>query len=336
MTLYLTLQAIQAGHLSFDTSVTVSARAWRIGRSPRSSRMFLDVGDVVTVAQLLEGLLVASGNDAAEVLAETVAGSPDQFVNEMNAAAARLGMLDTHFVTPHGLPAPDESTSAWDMGLLARRILVENPDVIHYSSPRYATYAGIRQANWNNLVFRDPRVDGLKTGHTAEAGFSIVATAHQGPMRLVAVVLGAPTLQQRTAAAERLLDTGFARYGLVAIPWQRVVPSALPVYGGTAAQLPLDTAGPVRVLLPRDARPALVVSERITVSPFAPFSRGQRVGLLTVSREENVVLTMPLFAAATVGPGGVPTRMWGALQYVWSAITHQYRTTWSGAYTPHE
>jgi D-alanyl-D-alanine carboxypeptidase (penicillin-binding protein 5/6) len=336
MTLYLTLQAIQSGHLSLETPVTVSARAWRIGRHPRSSRMFLDVGDIVTVAQLLEGLLVASGNDAAEALAEAVAGSPEQFVTEMNASAARLGMRDTHFVTPHGLPAPEESTSAWDMAVLARRILLQNPDVVRYSSPRYATYAGITQANWNNLVFRDPRVDGLKTGHTAEAGFSIVATAHQGPMRLIAVVLGAPTLQQRTAVAERLLDTGFTRYGLVSVPWQGVVPAAVFVYGGTTTQLPLDTAGPVRVLLPRDTHPALIVSEQITVSPFAPFSRGQRVGLLTVSHEESVVLTMPLLAATTIEPGGVPTRMWGALQYALSALTHQYRTTWRGAYTPHE
>ena len=144
---------------------------------PGSSRMFLNVGDTVTVRQLLEGLMVASGNDAAEALAETVGGSAERFVDEMNTTAARLGLHDTHFVTPHGLPAPGEHVSASDMAMLARQILLEFPDATQYSRPQYETYAGIRQANWNNLVFRDPRVDGLKTGHTTESG-SLICGGH--------------------------------------------------------------------------------------------------------------------------------------------------------------
>jgi serine-type D-Ala-D-Ala carboxypeptidase (penicillin-binding protein 5/6) len=334
MTLYLTLSAIREGHLTLETPVTVSASAWRIGRTPGSSRMFLNAGDVVTVDQLLEGLMVASGNDAAEALAEAVAGSAEQFVTEMNATAAHLGMRDTHFASPHGLPGPDEYTSAWDMAVLARQILLDHPDVVRYSSPRYEIYGGIRQANWNNLVFRDPRVDGLKTGHTAEAGFSIVATERRGAMRLVAVVMDAPTLQERTHLAERLLDTGFAGYALVPVPWQHIVPASLPVYGGTAARLAVEPAAPVLVLLPRDAHPALAVSEEITVRPFAPISQGHRVGVLTVSRGESVLLTVPLVAAATITRGGVPTRMWGILRYTVGGLVHHRRATWRGTYTP--
>ncbi len=337
MTLYLALQAIRAGRLKLDTPVTVSVQAWRIGRTPGSSRMFLNVGDVVTVSQLLDGVMVASGNDAAEALAEAIAGSPDAFVEEMNAAAARLGMHDTHFVTPHGLPEPGEYTSAWDMALLARRILLDDPGVVRFSSPRYEMYAGIRQANWNNLVFRDARVDGLKTGHTVEAGFSVVATAHEGEtpgeMRLIAVVMGAPTLGRRTALVEGLLNTGFTHYALAPVPWQRIVPAALRVYGGSAGLLPLETVRPVAVLAERDTHPVLEISEQITVRPLAPLQRGQQVGLLTVRREGHVVATAPLVAAAAVHRGGLVGRLWGLLRFAVSSLLHRHPAVSRGAYT---
>jgi D-alanyl-D-alanine carboxypeptidase (penicillin-binding protein 5/6) len=284
MTLYLTLQAIKTGRLTPDTNVTVSTEAWRIGRVPGSSRMFLNVGDTVTVRQLLEGLMVASGNDAAEALAETVGGSAERFVDEMNTTATRLGLHDTHFVTPHGLPAPGEHVSASDMAMLARQILLEFPDATQYSSPQYETYAGIRQANWNNLVFRDPRVDGLKTGHTTESGYSIVATAHDGDVRLIAVVLGAPTVPRRTALAQGMFATGFAHYTVVAVPWQTVVTASLRVYGGNMHAVPLQPARSVTLLVPRGSHGDFELTEQITARPFAPLGRGQPVGMLTVRR----------------------------------------------------
>jgi serine-type D-Ala-D-Ala carboxypeptidase (penicillin-binding protein 5/6) len=334
MTLYLTLEAMHAGRLTLETPVTVSTAAWRIGRRPGSSRMFLDRGDIVTVDRLLEGLMVDSGNDAAEVLAETVAGSDDRFVEEMNAAAVRLGMQDTHFVTPHGLPASDEYISAWDAALLARQILLDDPDIVRFTSPRYDTYGGIRQANWNNLVFRDPRVDGLKTGHTVESGYSIVATAHDGGMRLLAVVLGAPTLRRRTALAEGLLDTGFARYVLEPIPWEGFVPATVSIYGGRAGRVPLETPRPVAVLLERNAHEPLEVSEVITARPIAPIHRGQQIGLLTVRRAGRVILRSPILAGATIEPDGLPGRVWGVLEYAVGRLLLRGRATWSGTYIP--
>lgn len=334
MTFYLTLEALRAGRLTPQTPVTVSAQAWRIGRTAGSSRMFLNVGDVVTVAQLLDGLMVASGNDAAEALAEAVSGSSARFVQEMNATAARLGMHDTHYATPHGLPAPDEYTSAWDVALLAREILLRYPDAVRFSSPRYETYAGIRQANWNNLVFRDPRVDGLKTGHTAEAGYSIAATAREGDLRLIAVVMGAPTLRHRTELAEGMLQTGFSHYALVPVRWQQVVPAELRIYGGTAGRLPLAAAHPVQLLTARDSHPVLELAEEITVRPVAPFHRGQRVGLLTVRRDGQVVATVPLLAAETVERAGLAGRMWGYLRYTIGRLLHRHRSSCTGTYTP--
>jgi D-alanyl-D-alanine carboxypeptidase (penicillin-binding protein 5/6) len=334
MTLYLTLQAIRSGRITPDTNVTVSAEAWRIGRVPGSSRMFLNVGDTVTVRQLLEGLMVASGNDAAEALAETAGGSADQFVEEMNATAARLGMHETHFVTPHGLPAPGEHISAWDMALLARRILLDFPEATQYSSPQYESYAGIRQANWNNLVFRDTRVDGLKTGHTSESGYSIVATAREGDLRLIAVVLGAPTIRRRTALAEGMLAAGFAHYTVVAVPWQTIVPASLRVYGGSLHAVPLQPARPVKVLVPRGSRGDFEVTEQITARPFAPVGRGRQVGLLTVRRNGQVVQVVPLLASQDVARSGLFGRLWGAVTYAAASLLHRHPVTSRGIYSP--
>ncbi|HKX18532.1 MAG TPA: D-alanyl-D-alanine carboxypeptidase family protein [bacterium] len=334
MTLYLTLQAIHAGRLTPDTNVTVSTEAWRIGRVPGSSRMFLNVGDTVTVRQLLEGLMVASGNDAAEALAETVGGSADRFVGEMNATAERFGMRDTHFVTPHGLPAPGEHVSAADMAVLARHVLLEFPEATQYSSPQYESYGGIRQANWNNLVFRDPRVDGLKTGHTEASGYSIVATARDGDLRLVVVVLGAASVPKRTALAEGMLAAGFAHYTVVAVPWQTVVPAALRVYGGSMHSVPLQTARSVTVLVPRGSRGQFEVTEEITARPFAPIARGQDVGTLTVRRNGQVVQTIPLVASAAVDRAGLVGRLWGVVSYAAASLMHRHPVTSRGTYSP--
>jgi serine-type D-Ala-D-Ala carboxypeptidase (penicillin-binding protein 5/6) len=334
MTLYLTLRAIHARQISLDANVTVSTEAWRIGRVPGSSRMFLNVGDTVTVRQLLEGLMVASGNDAAEALAETIGGSAERFVEEMNAAAARLGMHDTHFVTPHGLPSPGEHVSAWDMAVLARQLLLEFPDATQFSSAQYEEYGGIKQANWNNLVFRDPRVDGLKTGHTAESGYSIVATARQGDLRLIAVVLGSPTLRHRTDLAEGMFAQGFSHYAVVAVPWATVVPPSFRVYGGTAHSVALQPARPVTVLVPRGSRGDFEVMERITAKPFAPIARGQEIGTLTVRRNGQVVETVPLLAARPVPRAGLLARVWGAISYAAAAVLHRHPVSTRGVYSP--
>jgi D-alanyl-D-alanine carboxypeptidase (penicillin-binding protein 5/6) len=320
--------------VTLTTDVTVSETAWRVGRIKGSSRMFLNVGDSVTIEQLLHGLMVASGNDAAETLAEALAGSGSQFVDQMNATAERLGMHDTHFVTPHGLPSPGEYTSAWDMGLLARQVLTAFPDAVSYSSPRYVAYGGIRQANWNNLVFRDPRVDGLKTGFTDESGYHIVATARQGGLRFIAVVMGAHKLQERTGIAEQMLNLGFAKYALVTIPWKQIVPSVLSVYGGSAGQLGLETPRPLDLLLPKDDRTPLTISEEVSVAPVAPFRKGQQVGTLTIRTPTAVLATSPLVAATNLGQARMVPRIWGILKYRIAGVFHHRTAVWSGAFTP--
>ena len=334
MTFYLVLQAIKSHHVSLTTDVTVSEAVWRVGRTRGSSRMFLNVGEVVTIEQLLFGLMVASGNDAAEALAEVLAGTPEQFVEQMNATASRLGMRDTHFMTAHGLPTPGEYTSAWDMALLAREILVQFPDAVAYTSPREETYGGIRQMNWNNLIFRDSRVDGLKTGFTHESGYHIAATARQGSLRVIAVVMGAHRLQQRTGIAERLLNEGFSRFMLVEIPWQRIVPAALTIYGGAARTLGLETPSVIRVLLPRDDHAPLTIEEELTTAPLAPFRKGQSVGTLTVRNSSAVLLTSPLVASADVGRASLLARSWGLLRYRLGSMLGRRPAAWTGTFNP--
>ncbi len=334
MTFYLALQAIKAHHISLTTDVTVSETAWRVGRTKGSSRMFLNVGDTVTIEHLLFGLMVASGNDAAEALGEALAGTDGQFVEQMNVTAARLGMHDTHFVTAHGLPSPGEYSSVWDMGLLAREILVTFPEAITYTSPREETYGGIRQMNWNNLIFRDSRVNGLKTGFTNEAGYHIVASAQQGTLRLIAVVMGAHKLQQRTGIAERMLNQGFSRYMLVDVPWQRVVPSTVRVYGGVARTLSLETPRAIRVLIPRDDHAPLTISEEVTTAPIAPFKKGQSVGTLTIRNSSAVLATSPLVASTDVGRAPLLARSWGMLRYRIGGLFRHPQAAWTGTYQP--
>src|SRR5262249_9663797 len=160
---------------------------------------------------------------------------------------------------------------------------------VAYSSPREETYAGIRQLNWNNLIFRDARVDGLKTGFTNESGYHIVASARQGTLRLIAVVMGAHKLQQRTGIAERMLNEGFSRYMIVDVPWKRIVPSAVRVYGGSVSSLGLETPRAMRVLISKDDHAPLTISEEVTTAPVAPFRKGQPVGTLTI-RNSSAVL----------------------------------------------
>ena len=336
MTFYLALVAVRERRISLDTPVTVSAEAWHIGRTPGSSRMFLNVGDVVTVRDLLGGLMVASGNDAAEALAEAVGGSGPQFVDTMNATAAKLGLRDTHYATPHGLPSPGEYTSAWDVALLSRQILVEFPDSVDITREHYETYARIRQANWNNLVFRDPRVDGLKTGHTDEAGFSIAATAADRGMRLVAVVVGAPTLQRRTELTEGLFGEGFSQYALVPVPWHQYVPASVAVYGGSAPSVGLETAAPVSVLLRRNTHPTLTIAEVIAAPPLAPLARAQTVGTLTVDLNGHRVAEAPLLAATPVERAPLLARAWGYVQHTAVRVFHRGPATFHGTYVPAE
>jgi len=203
MTFYIALQAMHQGRITPETSVTVSEKAWRLSMNSTVSRMFLQVGQRVSVNDLLFGLMVSSGNDAAVALAEYLAGSSDAFAEQMNQQAKELGLNETHFANPDGLPVPEMYTSALDMVKLGRAIIQRFPDAVKYTGAKDFTFDKIHQPNFNALLFYDARVNGLKTGHVEEAGYHLVATAHANGMDLISAVLGTPS-----SSARRIGSTG--------------------------------------------------------------------------------------------------------------------------------
>ncbi|HEY3518704.1 MAG TPA: D-alanyl-D-alanine carboxypeptidase family protein, partial [Gammaproteobacteria bacterium] len=208
MTAYVVFGALQSGRIRLDEHAHVSEKAWRQG----GTRMFIDVNSDVGIDDLLHGLLIQSGNDAAVALAEHVAGSVDAFVGEMNAAAQKLGMRNSVFKNPHGLPARGHYTTARDLAVLAKAIIEEFPAFYDIYAERNFSYNGIAQNNRNALLWRDPSVDGLKTGYTESAGYCVVTSAQRDGMRLIAVVLGAPSPRVRNDGAQKLLEYGFANF----------------------------------------------------------------------------------------------------------------------------
>jgi len=206
MTFYLVLKALHQGRITPDTMVTVSEKAWRLSMNSGVSRMFLQVGQRVSVNDLLFGLMVSSGNDAAVALAEYLGGSSEAFAEQMNQQAKELGLSETHFENPDGLPVPEMYTSAFDMVKLGRAIVQRFPDATKYTSAKDFTFDKIHQPNFNTLLFYDARVNGLKTGHVEEAGYHLVASAHAGGMDLISAVLGTPSSSARRVETEKLVD----------------------------------------------------------------------------------------------------------------------------------
>jgi serine-type D-Ala-D-Ala carboxypeptidase (penicillin-binding protein 5/6) len=193
MTFYITLEALQNRKLTLDTPVTIGEKAWRLSVDQTVSKMFLEVGQQVPVKQLLYGMMVSSGNDAVMALAEYLGSSEETFVVMMNEQCQRMGLNDTRFASPDGMPEPDQYTTAADMVKLAGLLLRRFPNGLEYTSVKEYTFDKIAQRNWNTLLFYDARVDGIKTGHVDEAGFHLVATAHQDNVRLISAVMVRPT-----------------------------------------------------------------------------------------------------------------------------------------------
>lgn len=215
MTVYVIGKEIQAGNISLDDEVKISENAWA-KNFPDSSKMFIEVGTTVKVRDLLRGIIVQSGNDACVAMAEHIAGSESAFASMMNAHAANLGMTASHFVNSHGLHDADHYTSPRDMATLSRALIEETPDMYAIYSEKEFTYNGIKQYNRNSLLWdKSLNVDGIKTGHTSDAGYSLITSAYQGDMRLVSVVMGTDSERARKVENKKLLRYGFRFYETV-------------------------------------------------------------------------------------------------------------------------
>ena len=310
MTAYLVVEALENGKLTPDTPITVSQNAYK----QEGSRMFIEVNKQVPVEDLLQGLIIQSGNDAAVALAEYIGGSADGFTDMMNRKAAELGMTNTHYTNPTGLPDPENYTTAADIATLSRHIINDHPQYYHYYGQKSYTYNKIKQDNRNRLLWRNASIDGLKTGHTKEAGYCLASSEKRGDIRFIAVVLGADKESDRYDASQALFNYGFAQFEEAVVLQAGQKLSAVPVYKGKTNEVNVRSQREVKLLLPLGERSKAVAALDIQNPLIAPISEGQEIGTIRVRIGDKIYATLPAVAAEPVEEAGFFKRMWHSIK----------------------
>ncbi|MDR2127684.1 MAG: D-alanyl-D-alanine carboxypeptidase [Burkholderiaceae bacterium] len=318
MTAYLVFDALRGKKISLEQTLPVSERAWKMP----GSRMFIDPKMQVPVEDLLKGMIVQSGNDATMALAEGVAGSQERFVQLMNDQARALGLKNTTYKNPEGLTVPGHTTTARDLSILATRLMKDFPQYVHYYSLKKYRYPGTpasNDTNRNMLLFRDPTVDGLKTGHTEAAGYCLVATAQRafadvGQRRVLSVVLGAASEKARANESQKLLNWAYTAYEDVRL-FEANQPVATPrVWKGKSAELKLGRTVPIVVSVPSGAA-RQISTEVLRPEPLiAPYKKGQAVATLKIKAGETPLAEVPLVVLESVDEAGLPGRIWDAIR----------------------
>jgi len=305
MTFYLTLDALKAGKIAGTTDVTISEKAWRLSMDDTVSRMFLSVGQKVGVNDLLYGLMVSSGNDAAVALAEYLGGSTDAFTQMMNDKAKEIGLTETHFDNPDGLPEQGEFTTAADMVALAHSLVNHHPESLKYTSAREFAFDKIKQPNFNTLLFYDKRVNGIKTGHVDEAGYHLVASASSNGMNLLSAVMGAPSSERRRTETEKLIEWAFRTFVSYRPDLSKAIPAAIPVRDGVAETVAIGPGGDPVFTLGRGEDSKVTVQFEPAVRYLeAPVHPGDPVGNLTVLLGGKPQATIPIVTKAGVTRAG--------------------------------
>lgn len=308
MTAFIAEYEVKSGRLSEDAQVRISEHAWRTG----GSRMFLKVNTTVPVNELMKGIVIQSGNDASVAMAEHIAGTEDAFAQLMNQHAASLGMKDTHFMNATGLPHDNHYSSAYDLSILASHILDDYPDHASMYALKEFTFNGIRQPNRNLLLWRDPRVDGLKTGHTDAAGYCMVASARQDDTRLIAVVMGTDSEEARARETLKLLSYGFRYYKTQKLYSAGPVNATVRVWGGESSSVQVGFARDVYATMPQGDG-EVTTRQELMPEVDAPIQKGQKLGTITVVRGDKTLAEAPLIAMQDVPEGGFIKRMWDSV-----------------------
>ena len=307
MTAYITFGAIKQGKLSLNQKLIPSAYALRI--QEEESRMFLQAGKPVTVEELLRGLIVDSGNDAARVLAEGIANHEVAFATDlMNSEAQRLGMKNTHFVNATGLPEDQHYSSAYDLALLAAAIMRDFPEFYSLYSMREFQYNNVKQFNRNQLLWLDPFVDGMKTGHTESAGFCLVASAKRDQHRLISVVLGAPAENLRSTESQRLLNYGFQNFEVVPLYKKDQPVSSVRTWKGTEKRTDIGFRADQFITIPKGQHNQLKATIETQQPLIAPIEKGTKLGTLKIALNGNPYLELPLVALNNVTLANVFSR----------------------------
>jgi len=312
MTAYLTFVALKQGRLAQDQFITPSVEALRT--PGEESRMFLVANKPVTVAELLHGLIIQSGNDAARVLAETLAGNEEKFAGLMNSEAQRLGMKNTHFVNASGLPQPQHYSTAYDLTLLAAAIVRDFPEYYPIYGLREYQYNNIKQANRNRLLWLDPYVDGLKTGHTESAGFCLVASAKRDKRRLISVVLGAASDNLRTTESQKLLNYGFQYFQAVRLYQGNQPVSSIRVWKGSENSVNVGFRDDLLLTVPTGQMGQIKVAMETHQPLIAPVTIGQKIGTLKLTLNGKPYAEFPLVALDSVSLANVFSRGWDTIR----------------------
>lgn len=316
MTAYVTFQAIKEKRLDLKQMVNVSVRAWKV--DPGSSKMFIDPATPVSVDDLVHGLMIQSGNDAAVALAEAVAGTEDAFVVLMNREAKRMGLNHTHFANAHGLPDKENYSTATDLATLAAHMIADFPEFSKIDSIKSFTYNKIKQANRNRLLWLDPTVDGMKTGHTEAAGYCIIATAKRpngtGDRRLISVLLGSTSDHLRTQESQKLLNWGFQNFDTVKLYAQQQAVETPIVWKGNEKTVKLGFNHDIFVTVPRGAAAKLkpVLERRDPL--VAPIDVNSKVGSMKMMLDGKTIAEFPVVSLESISQAGVLGRAWDSVR----------------------
>lgn len=319
MTSYIVEQALISGRLKETDLVFVSESAWCRGTSSESC-MYLPLNSQASVIDMLRGVIIQSGNDASKALAEHMAGNEPAFAELMNTQAKRLGMKDTHFENATGLPSPNHLTSAYDMAILAQAIVRDSAKYYPLYAEKEFTFNKIRQGNRNALLFTDPSVDGLKTGHTDDAGYCLVASSKRGSMRLISVVMGTKSMQERADQSRALFSWGFANYENTTPYTAGSVLTTAKVWFGKADSVKAGLASDLHITLPYGDKEKLKASIQLLPTVKAPLSKGQIIGALTLSLDGKVMSSQPLVALEPVEEANFFVRIWQHIKLFFSNL----------------
>jgi len=312
MTVYMVFSRLKSGRLSLDDELPVSEKAWRKG----GSKMFVEVGNRVRVEDLLRGVIIQSGNDACIVLAEGLSGSEEAFAQDMNRAAAEIGLTGSHFANSTGWPDPEHWMTARDLAVLAEHLILDFPEYYHLYSELEFTWADIRQTNRNPLLYKNIGADGLKTGHTEEAGYGLTASAVRGDRRLVLVVTGLDSVRARAEESERLLEWGFREFDNYKLLSAGETIAEAAVWLGQSETVPLTAAKDVVVTLARNARPEMKVTLAYDGPVAAPIKAGDTIARLIVTAPDSKTVEVPLMAAQDVEKLGAFGQVTAAAKYM--------------------
>ncbi len=301
MTAYAVFSEIEEGNIKLDDRVTVSKKAWK---TP-GSRMFIKVNSKVSVEDLIQGMIIQSGNDASVALAEHIAGSEEAFASLMTQHAQELGMNNSNFINSTGLPDPKHKTTAKDLAILARALIKRFPQYYKWYSTKEFTYNNIKQANRNKLLWRDKSVDGMKTGHTKDAGYCLLSSAKRNDMRLISVVLGTNSADARAQESQKLLNFGFRFYeSHIVYPATKAL-KTVRIYKGDSELLPVGVAVDMAITIPKGQYKNLKPAIKINPQLVAPIQKGQHLGNVEIRLNNKVISSSALIALKTVNEGSL-------------------------------